>query len=127
MRTLPVVYLVIAIGVAALMWNLSGVDDALSGPSPADDLESGDELEAQRPGQPDVNGSADSSDGEGDIVGLVISGAQDIGGIGGLVMLLPDELMALGFPSWFAVPIGLLAEFIATIGLVQFVTNRVWR
>lgn len=116
--------LILSIGVAALMWNLAGVDTVLDGPSPAGDLQSGSELEDEAPDQPRLNGSADSSAGEGDIVGLVISGAKAVSDFIGMVVLLPIELQRIGFPQWFAYPIGLAAQIFAAIGLVQFATNR---
>lgn len=125
MRTNYAWFLVLAIGISALMWNLSGVDEALTGPGPADELESGGELEDRAPGTPNVNGSASSADGEGDIVGFIISGGQAIAGFVGVVVLLPLELERLGFPYWFAYPIGIGTQFIASIGLIQFVTNRI--
>ena len=37
------------------------------------------------------------------------------------VALLPVTLMRLGFPSYFAVPVGGVAQILAFIGLVQFI------
>lgn len=125
MNTNMVWFVVAVIGMSALMWNLAGVGDALGGAGPVDDLESGDELEEQAPDEPRLNGSADSSAGEGDVVGLVISGAQGVVDFIALVILLPTELQKLGFPQWFAYPLGRLAQIIAAIGLFQFASNRV--
>lgn len=127
MRTNFVWFLVIALGISALMWNLAGVDSALSGPSATDDLKSGDELESQAPGEAEVNGSADSNSGESDIVGLVLAGGAGIANFVNMALLLPLELQRLGFPQWFAYPIGLAVQVIALVGLIQFVTNRVLR
>lgn len=127
MRTNYVWFLVIALGVSSLMWGLSGVDSALTGPSATDDLKSGDELERQAPGEAEINGSANSNDGESDIVGLILAGGAGIGNFINMVLLLPLELQRLGFPNWFAYPIGLTVQVIASIGLIQFVTNRVVR
>lgn len=127
MRTNYVWFVVIALGVSALMWQLAGVDSALSGPSATDDLQSGDELESQAPGEAEINGSANSNDGESDIVGLILAGGAGIGNFVNMALLLPLELQRLGFPYWFAYPIGLCAQIIALVGLIQFVTNRVVR
>lgn len=127
MRTNAVWFIVMALGIASLMWGLSGVGGVLSGPSAADDLSSGDELESQAPGTPQINGSADTNSGESDIVGLILAGGAGVANFIGMAILLPIELQRLGFPHWFAYPIGLGVQFLATIGLVQFVTNRVMR
>lgn len=127
MNTNMVWFIVAVLGMTALMWNLSGMDAALSGPDPASDLESGDELEERAPENPSLNGSADSSAGEGDIVGVIISGGQGIVNFIGMLVLLPVELQRLGFPQWFAYPLGRLVQIIGVIGLYQFVTNRVMK
>lgn len=41
-----------------------------------------------------------------------------------VVGFLPLYLMRLGFPNWFAAPIGVVAQLIASIGLFQVVTGR---
>ncbi|OYR65175.1 hypothetical protein [Halorubrum ezzemoulense] len=41
-----------------------------------------------------------------------------------VVGLLPIYLGRLGFPLWFATPIGVLAQLIASIGVFQVVTGR---
>lgn len=127
MRTNYVWFLVLALGVSALMWNLAGVDSALSGPSVTDDLQSGSELKNQSPDEARVNGSADSSSGESDIVGLILAGGAGIANFVNMAFLLPIELQRLGFPHWFAWPIGLAVQVIALVGLIQFLSNRVMR
>lgn len=127
MRTNFVWFLVLAMGIAALMWGLAGVDSALTGPSATDDLESGSELESQAPDEARVNGSANSNDGESDIVGLILAGGAGLGNFINMAILLPIELQRLGFPQWFAYPIGLGVQVLALVGLIQFVTNRVLR
>jgi uncharacterized protein (DUF983 family) len=44
-----------------------------------------------------------------------------------MVVLLPMTLVDLGFPVWFAVPVGAPATIVASIGVIQFVTGRVLR
>lgn len=127
MNTNMVWFIVAVLGMSALMWNMAGMDDVLSGPDPAGDLQSGDELEEKAPGTPELNGSADSSAGEGDIVGVIISGGQGITDFIGMLVLLPVELQRLGFPQWFAYPLGRVIQIIGVIGLYQFVTNRVMK
>ena len=74
------------------------------------DREDGDGLAA------DVGG-----DNEPTLVGVLISGGQFATSLVGAVTLLPLTLMRLGFPAYFAVPVGAVAQVIAFIGLVQFV------
>lgn len=125
MRTNFVWFLVLALGISSLMWGLADVDGSLTGPSATDDLKSGDELESQAPGDAEINGSADTNSGESDIVGLIIAGGSGIANFVNMAILLPIELQRLGFPNWFAYPIGLGVQVIALIGLIQFITNRV--
>ena len=66
--------------------------------------------------------SADvAGDNEPTLVGVAISGGQFAASLVGAVALLPVTLMRLGFPSYFAVPVGGVAQIIAFIGLIQFV------
>lgn len=127
MRTNFVWFLVLALGISALMWQLAGVGSVLSGDNAAGGLESGDELEAQAPDEPRVNGSANSNTGESDIVGLILAGGAGIANFVNMAVLLPLELQRLGFPYWFAYPIGLGVQVIALIGIIQFLSNRVMR
>jgi hypothetical protein len=74
----------------------------------------------------DLSGEDAPSDDDS-IISLVIDGAQEIANIIGMVTLLPLTLINMGFPSWFAIPVGAPITIIASIGLVQFVTGRVLR
>jgi len=90
-----------------------------------------DELDSQANDSAIENGSGiagDQSPGdEGSLVGVVISGSQTILSVLGMVALLPITLQNLGFPTWFALPIGSVAYVVAGIGFVQFVSGRVLR
>lgn len=129
MRSQMPVILVMALGVAAMMWGMAGVEDAYSSDN-LDELDSDQELSDQ------ANESAVGEDGEftgatgqtddGDIVGLIVSGAGSIARFLGAVVLLPLEIHSLGAPWWFALPIGLSAQTIVGIGLIEFVINREW-
>jgi len=66
--------------------------------------------------------SADiGTDNEPTLVGVAISGGQFLTSLVGAVALLPVTLTRLGFPSYFAIPVGGIAQIIAFIGLVQFI------
>lgn len=126
---IPVLF-VIAIAVAGTMWGMSGITETLQ-TNPGENLDSPDQLEDQ------ANDSAVNEDGEfsgpvnpGDesnIIGLIISGGRAIADIFALVILLPFELHSLGFPRWFSYPIGLAIQTFASIGIIQFITGRVFR
>jgi hypothetical protein len=57
-------------------------------------------------------------------VGAILDFANMVRTFISVVTLLPLYLIRLGFPNWFAGPIGVLAQLIASIGLFQLVTGR---
>ena len=132
MRTIPVIGLVLSLGVAFALLAGSGIGPALFGESPGDSetkrtLEDiGEDADVGGEGE----GSGVSADVGGDneptLVGFAISGGKFIVQTVGAVALLPITLTRLGFPSYFAYPIGGLAQIIATIGLFQFVRTGVF-
>jgi hypothetical protein len=126
---LPVI-MVLSLAVASMMWSASGIGAELT-TNPASGLSSGDDVESQA-NQSEINDEGNytgpvGGDDEGNIIGLILSGASSIAGVFGLALLLPEELMALGIPQWAAMPLGFLAQIIVGIGIVQFVTGRVFR
>jgi hypothetical protein len=62
--------------------------------------------------------------GQGPFVGAILQFAGMVRTFITVVGLLPLYLMRLGFPNWFAGPVGVLAQLIASIGLFQVVTGR---
>lgn len=127
MRTKGPILLVIALGMAAMMWGMAGVDEAYSSDS-IDDLQSADELQSEA-NQSAVNDSFEGQAGQtddGDIVGLIVSGLSSVARFAGMVALLPVELRNLGAPWWFAFPIGVTAQAIVGIGIIQFGTGRLF-
>lgn len=66
-----------------------------------------------------------SGDDEGSIVGFVVGGARSIVKFATLVGLLPLTLVDIGFPKWFAYPVGTITNILLSIGLIQFVTGRI--
>jgi hypothetical protein len=119
-------------GTAALIWGLSGAGALYDGGDPVTGLESGDAVRQQGEGSVvaengTFNTSAQNSGGSDNIVGVVLSGVSYLTEFAALVALLPLELQALGFPVWFAAPIGLLVQALAGIGIVQFAAGRIYR
>lgn len=130
MKTNRFVLVVVALGVATMMWGMSGIGTEYGATDPITGLESGEKLEQAAEDSPvhengSFNGSAKGGS-EDNIVGLIISGTQALVSFTVMVGLLPAELMNLGFPKWFAMPVGLATQAIVGIGIVQFATNRVF-
>jgi len=133
MRTLYPLVLVVAMGLATMMLVGSGAagyfhqgggdttlqesvqENASSGPIGGD--APGDALE----------GSAESENNPGSIVGLVVAGSQLMTSMLSMVTLLPFELEQMGFPRWAALPVGLAVQLLASISVIQFVSGRVLR
>jgi len=125
MRTAPVIGVVLALGVSFALLAGSGIGPAVFGEDP-------ENSEAKRT-LDEVSEDADVGDSEGGgvsadvggdneptLVGFAISGGQFIVQTVGAVALLPVTLTRLGFPAYFAIPAGGLAQIVATIGLFQF-------
>lgn len=129
MNTKSVLGVVLAFGVAFALLAGSGIGAAVFGETPGD-AETARTLEdisddASVDADDAEGGSGLSADVVGDneptLVGVAISGGQFLTSLVGAVALLPITLMRLGFPSYFAVPVGGVAQVIAFIGLIQFV------
>lgn len=128
---IPVIF-VLALAVGASMWIGSGIASEFTQTDPADGLSSPDRLEDEANDSAvsddgGFSGSVESSDDESSIVGLIISGSHAIADIAAFVVLLPLELRNLGFPRWFAYPIGLAVQILGGVGIIQFATNRPFR
>jgi hypothetical protein len=115
----------LAFGLAFALLSGSGIGAAVFGESPGDaettrtidDVANQSSVDESDEGglQSDVTG-----DNEPTLVGLAISGGKFLVGLVGAVALLPLTLMNLGFPAYFALPVGGIAQIIAFVGLVQF-------
>lgn len=129
MRTIYPVVLVLGMMLMAAFFVGSGFNGIVSGESNVDAL--GGELD-EKAGESavGVNGSGGnlsasrSASDEGSIVGLVVSAASNLFNFVGLVALLPTTLQKLGFPAWFALPVGATVSIVASIGLIQFISGR---
>lgn len=121
---------VLALGFATVVWGLSGAGAIYGVSDPISGMESGDALNETSNDSAvsdggSFNGSASAGDaGDTGIVGIIISGIGFIVGFVSMVGLLPLELMNLGFPSYFAIPVGVLAQALVGVGIVEFATNR---
>ena len=130
MRTKSVLGVVLAFGVAFSLLAGSGIGAAIFGENP-EGAETAETL-ADISGDAEVDSDSESGglsadvagDNEPTLVGVAISGGQFAATLVGSVALLPVTLMRLGFPNYFAVPVGGVAQIIAFIGLIQFVTGR---
>jgi hypothetical protein len=126
MQSKNVFLLVLSFGVAFSMLAGAGIGPAVFGESPAD-AESSRTLDevANQSNVDDESGGGLGADVEGDaeptLVGVAISGGKFVVNLVASVTLLPLMLMRLGFPAYFAVPLGGVAQIIAFIGLVEFI------
>ena len=132
MRSKSILGVVLAFGVAFSLIAGSGIGAAVFGATPGD-AETARTLEdvsgdATVDADSETGGlSADvAGDNEPTLVGVAISGGQFASALVGAVALLPVTLVRLGFPSYFAVPIGGLAQIVAFIGLIQFIRGTVY-
>ena len=129
MNTKNVLGVVLCFGLMFGLLAGSGVGATIFGASPGD-AESTRTLEeiGEDASVDSEEGGGISADVAGDneptIVGVAISGGEFVATIVGAVALLPLTLVRLGFPNYFAVPVGAFAQGIGTIGLFQFVTGR---
>ena len=126
MRTTYPLAVVLALGLMAAFFAGSGFNAIVKGEHNTEEVSD----VVTTPGNASVVGDENnltgsrSSSGEGSIVGLVIGASGTIGNIIGMIVLLPLTLRDLGFPVWFAVPVGGFAELLLSIGFIQFVTGR---
>lgn len=125
MRTEFFVVTLLAFAVMGLMFAGSGFNSAVGVDGSNSQLESSVNESSERVNPADgVEGARAGSDSS--IVGIAIGGAQQIAGILVLVGYWPAALQTLGFPGWFATPVGIIAQLIVGIGLFQFATGRIY-
>jgi len=127
MQTTSVLGVVLAFGVTFSLLAGSGIGAAVFGASPgaAETTRTLDDAASNADVDPDSESGGLSADVAGNneptLVGVALSGGQFATTLVASVALLPVTLMRLGFPAYFAVPVGGVAQIIAFIGLVQFV------
>lgn len=126
MRGTAPVLIVLALGVAGLMLGASGFSDAWGAQPPSTSAAEEKLNNSSSVGPTNDPVSGPVSDGDSSIVGLISSGLGSFVDIAGAVAFLPVTLTNLGFPMWFSYPLGLLAQFVVGVSIIQFATNREW-
>lgn len=128
MRTTFPLAAVLCIAVALLLFSGSGFNAIVSGsqsPGPLGDA-LGEQADASPVQEGNVSVSRSASD-EGSIAGLILGGSQTAFQVFNLLAFLPITMQRLGFPSWFAVPIGSLVYIVVGVGIAQFVSGRIYQ
>jgi hypothetical protein len=126
MNTKSVIGVVLAFGVAFSLLAGSGVGAAVFDQTP-EDAQTSRTLEdiGEQSGVDKEDGEGLSADVGGDneptVIGVGISGGEFLVTLIGAIAVVPYTLVRLGFPVWFAVPLGSVGQVIGLIGLVQFV------
>jgi len=130
MRSKSVLGVVLAFGVMFSLAAGSGIGATVFGASPgeADSARTLEDIGNESTVDPDSSDGGIAADvtgaNEPTVVGVAISGGQFVAQLVGAVTLLPLTLVRLGFPNYFAVPVGAVAQAIAVVGLFQFVSGR---
>jgi len=128
MRSTWAVALTLSIGVASLMFGLSGYGGAVA-KDPTDGLGPVGSSVQDQASNSSVESGVDGAAGNTDqpLITFILNGGGALLSIAQSVVLLPVALMNLGFPAWFAVPIGSLVSIIVGVGITQFIAGRVYR
>ncbi len=128
MRAKSMIGVVLCFGVAFSLLAGSGIGAAVFDESPDDETTVdtlGDLGEDAGLEEDSESFSADvSGDNEPTLTGLTLSAGQFAAQLAVSVALLPLTLVRLGFPTWFAFPVGSVAVIISFIGMAQFILGR---
>jgi hypothetical protein len=128
MKTKAPMLFVMAVLVVGMAWQSAGVNAALgvsNSKSPASGIDTGalnDTADNQNV-EEGLEGAASGSD-DGGLIGIAISSGQAVVNIIAVVAMLPIVLDNMGMMGAWAVPLGLLGQLIAFVGIAQFVSNR---
>lgn len=128
MRTTFPLAAVLCLGVALVLFSGSGFNAIVSGSQSAGPL--GDALGQQAAQSPVQEGNISvsrSASDEGSVAGLILGASQTIIQTFNLIAFLPITMQRLGFPNWFAVPIGSLVYIVVAVGIAQFVSGRIYQ
>jgi len=128
MRTTFPLAVVLCLGVALLLFSGSGFNAIVSGSQSPGPL--GDALGQQADQSPVQDGNISvsrSASDEGSVAGLILGGSQSAFQALNLLAFFPQTLQRLGFPTWFALPIGSLVYVVVGIGIAQFVSGRLYQ
>ncbi|RLM53194.1 hypothetical protein DVK02_14995 [Halobellus sp. Atlit-31R] len=120
--------------VASAMWAGSGYGGVIGtdptaglGPMEGDLEDKANESAVNRDEGEGFEGSAAGADDESNIVSFVLNGGSAVMSLATFVLDFPAVLQSFGAPAWFADPLGHLAQLLASIGVIQFITNRVYK
>lgn len=129
MKTKTPIMIVLSLAVAGMMIQMSGLPAVWAGGVSTADQAQRELNESSGQLSPDENApvSGPGGTGDSDIIGLVTDSLSTFASIGAAVVVLPITLMRLGFPAFFAVPVGIVSELIVGIGVIQFGTGRIWK
>jgi len=129
MKTIYPLVLVIAMAVAGMLLTIAGP----GGQSFSDGIgheDSNTQLTTEFNETSESSSVGTNSMPTGGVTGmifLVINAAQQLFTMVMMVVLLPIQLRELGFPRMFAYPVGLAIQIVASIGVVQFLSGRIYR
>ena len=132
MRTKSVVGVVLCFGLAFALLGGSEIGMLIFGEQPGDEPTAetlgdiGDESSVDPDSDNDGLAADVAGDNEPTLVGVGISAGRFVAQLVAAVALLPTTLARLGFPSYFAYPVGFIAQIIAFVGLAQFVRTGVF-
>jgi hypothetical protein len=119
---------VLAIAAAAMMFSMSGYG-VLYQNNPADGLgpmqSSLNETASNESVENGVEGQISGEDPS--LVSMTVNGASSLGSVLAFIALMPVALQNLGFPFWFAYPVGLVVQLFGFIALSQVVIGRILR
>jgi len=126
MRTTRVLGVVLCFGLAFSLLAGAGFGAPFGqDPGSAETARTLEELQEESSVDADAERGGLSADVAGDneptTIGVAISVGQFLVDWVAAVALLPVALIRLGFPAYFAVPVGGIAQVIAFIGLAQFI------
>lgn len=127
MRTTYPIALVLAMMLTAAFFSGSGFNGIVDGEQRTDALD--EQVEQAKDNGSFEDNELKSGQGgtdDGTIVGFIVDGTNRIFAFAGMVAVLPITLQSLGFPQWFALPIGSLFTIVVSIGVLQFVTGRMY-
>ena len=122
MHTKDVFGVVMALALAFALIAGSGVGATIFGQNP--DTQGLDKFSEAAEENKDPEFSVVSAIAQAPFVGAILQFGEMVRTFIAVVGLLPLWLMRLGFPNYFAAPVGVFAQLIASIGLFQVITGR---
>jgi hypothetical protein len=122
MNTTNVIGAVVSLAVMFALVSGSGVGGEIFGQDPS--TTGLDELSESAEENKDPEFQVTAAIAQAPFVGAILEFGGMVRTFVTVVGLLPIYLGRLGFPMWFATPIGVLAQLIASVGVFQVVTGR---